>query len=188
MSKSAKQYRDMKAGSPDNFQTEPAALDFLVPYLPQKETIWECAAGQRNLVRGLEDRGYTVFASDIADEDMAIDFLNFDSRLNGLEDISAIVTNPPFTMKERFMGRCYNLGKPFALLMPITTFDHAGRRSLMDEFGVEVILPSRRIKFETPNHKQRIADGKKPGSAWFYSAWFTWGLNIGRQLTFSVKA
>lgn len=85
------------------------------------------------------------------------------------------------------MRRCYDLGKPFALLMPITTFDHVGRRHLMKLGGIEVILPSRRIKFETPNHKQRIADGKKPGRAWFYSAWFTWGLNIGQQLTFTDK-
>jgi hypothetical protein len=66
----------------------------------------------------------------------------------------------------------------------ITTFDAVDRRSLMAEHGVEIILPPRRINFETPNHQKNVAAGKKT-SAWFYSAWFTNGLNIGRQLTFT---
>jgi len=105
-----------------------------------------------------------------------------DTRLPD-EQWDCITSNPPFSIKEKFLGRCYHLGKPFALLMPITTFDAVDRRQLMDEHGVEVILPPRRVNFETPNHDANKRDGKKT-SAWFYSAWFSWGLGIGKQLTF----
>jgi hypothetical protein len=54
----------------------------------------------------------------------------------------------------------------------------------MEQHGVEVIFPSGRINFETPNHDERVKEGKK-SSAWFYTCWFTWGLNIGRQLVFN---
>lgn len=184
--------KTMKSGSPDDFQTEPAALDYLLPYLAKVERasqwqgqmfIWEPACGKGNLVKRLRAEGYQVFASDIKRQKELYsvqDFLKNEMQ----HTYDCIVTNPPFSIKEKFMGRCYQLGKPWALLMPITTFDSQERRKQMDTHGIEIILPDRRIKFETPNHAARIAEGKAPGSAWFYSAWFTWGLNIGRQLTF----
>lgn len=173
-----KHFPKMKNNSPDNFQTEDFALECLVKYIPKTMTIWEPACGNGNLVRGFKNRGYRVFASDVV---QGQDFLN---SLPWIPDWDCIVTNPPFSIKEKFLGRCYNLGKPFALLMPISTFDSVERRSLMNEFGVEVILPSRRINFETPNHEKNKAIGKKT-SSWFYSAWFTNGFNIGNQLNFS---
>lgn len=172
------QPKTMKAGSPDNFQTDPAALDYLVRYIPKWRTIWEPACGNGNLITGFIERGYkNIIASDVKG---GHDFMSWRPE----QDFNCIVTNPPFSMKEQFMGRCYQLGKPWALLMPITTFDSNKRRQLMASRGIEIILPTRRIKFETPNHDKRIKEGKKPGSAWFYSAWFTWGLNLGKQLTF----
>ncbi len=172
----------MRSNSPDDFQTEAAAVDFLHPYIPRKmgfvmPVVWEPACGKGNLVQALRDQGYVVNGTDIK---TGHDFM----ETKPPEGTECIITNPPFSMKDEFLGRCYNIGIPFALLMPITTFDSIERRSMMDEFGVEVILPPRRIKFETPNHEQRIADGKKPLTAWFYSAWFTWGFNIGSQLVF----
>ena len=49
---------------------------------------------------------------------------------------NCIITNPPFSIKEKFLARCYQLGKPFALLMPITTFDSRERRKLFHRHGM----------------------------------------------------
>lgn len=175
----------MKAGSPDEFQTDPSALDCLEPYLQKDWTIWEPAAGHGKLAVKLASRGRLVRTSDIQNYGgthwVTRDFLKEDCP----DYYDAIVTNPPFSLKEEFMGRCYMLDKPFALLMPITTFDSEQRRKLMAAKGIEVILPSRRIHFETPNFEKNKKSGKKEGGAWFYSAWFTWGLKIGRQLVFT---
>lgn len=166
----------MKAGSPDNFQTDPIALKYLVPFISKDLVVWDSACGNGNLVKGFWELGYTAHGSDILTGD---DFM----ECRGREKWDCIVTNPPFSIKQKFLGRCYNLGKPFALLMPITTFDSKGRRSLMKEHGVEIIFPPHRINFETPNHEANKAKGKKT-SSWFYTAWFTHGFKIGRELTF----
>lgn len=44
--------------------------------------------------------------------------------------------------------------------------------------GLEVIFLDTRINFENP-------DNGKSGS-WFATAWFTWGLNIGKEMTFET--
>lgn len=165
----------MKNNSPDNFQTDPKSLDCLAPYLKEGSCIWEPASGNGNLTFSLCSRGYKAFGTDII---LGCDFLNSDFECD------YIITNPPYSLKEEFLGRCYQLGRPFALLMPLTTFDSVERRKLMDLNGVEIIFPEKRINFETPNHDKNIKNGKKT-SSWFYTCWFTWGLNIGKQLVFT---
>lgn len=173
----------MAAGHPDNFQTPASAVDILVHHLKKEWAIWEPAAGKGNLVLGLRDRGFLVRRSDILDgEDY--DFL----RMSPLQPpIDCIVTNPPFSIKEKFLARCYQLGKPFALLMPITSLGHGKMCSLFDEHGIQLLLPKGRINFETPNHEANLAAGKKTTS-WFYAAWFCWKLNLPTQIVFPRKA
>ena len=165
----------MRQGSPDDFQTPPEALIPLYPYLNPAWWIWECACGKGNLVQALRNEEHrAVIATDIL-QDPKFDFLG-----DFQPDIwDCIITNPPFKYKQQFLERCYQLGKPFALLLPLTTFETKKRQDLFKKHGVEVIFFDRRINFETPNKVEK-------SSAWFATAWFTHGLNIGRELTFEV--
>ena len=158
----------LEAGHPDNFQTPATALDCLVPYLKPEWLIWEPACGKGNLVSGMSDRGFRCIGTDLRD---GVDFLETDVTQD------CVVTNPPFSIKEKFLARCYAIGKPFALLMPITTFDSAARRKLFHRHGVQVIMPNGRVNFETPNGAG--------SSSWFYVAWFTWGLELPAQIVFA---
>jgi hypothetical protein len=94
------------------------------------------------------------------------------------------ITNPPYSKKDEFLERSYQLGKPFALLLPLTVFDSIKRRKLFQQHGVECIFLPNRISFETPNHEANVAAGKKT-SSWFATLWITWGLSIGKQLVFT---
>jgi len=164
----------LKKHNQNDFQTPPEALDWLVPYLKRDWIIWECAAGDGYLVKGLLERGFTVVHTDIR-EDLpygGVDFLKDDCERNW----RCIVTNPPYSLKNEFLERCYQLGKPFALLLPLTTLETQRRQRLFKKYGVEIILLPKRINFITPS-------GRGSG-AWFAVAWFTWGLNIGKQLIF----
>ncbi len=161
----------LRVGSPDDFQTPIEALLPLLPYLKKEWFIWEPACGRGNLVRGLQAAGYQVGGTDILE---GVDFLTEE-----WENYDCIVTNPPFKYKQQFLERCYQVGKPFALLMPLTAFETKKRQDLFKKHGVEVIFFDRRINFETPN---KVANS----SAWFATAWFTHGLNIGRELTFTT--
>jgi hypothetical protein len=164
----------LEAGHPDNFQTPASALDPLLPYLNKYWTIWEPSSGKGQLARGLESAGFKVVSSD---RDKG--FLNWRP-----ENFDAIVGNPPYSAKAAFLARCYDLYKPFALLLPITVFDSMERRRMFHEYGVQVIFPHGRIHYETPNHEARAAVGKK-SSAWFYSIWVCWNLPLPSLLVFS---
>ena len=166
----------LRQGSPDDFQTPPEALNPILPYLKKEWTIWECAAGKGNLQKEFKRLGYNVISSDIIDgNDEIIDFL----EQFPVEPFDCIITNPPFKYKQQFLERCYEIGKPFALLLPLTTFETEKRQKLFREKGLEVVFMPKRINFETPN---KVANS----SSWFATAWFTCGLNIGKEMTFSI--
>ena len=158
----------MKTNYSDDFQTPPEALYPLLPYLKKEWAIWECACGKGNLSDFLKEQGYNVIATDIM---TGHDFLKWKP-----EKFDCIVTNPPYSLKQQFLERCYKLGKPFALLLPLTTFETAKRQRLFKKYGVQVVFFDKRINFETPS-------GKGSG-AWFAVAWFTWGLGLPNDLNF----
>ena len=155
-------------GRPDDFQTPPEALESLLPYLRKDWLIWECACGKGNLVKGLKRKDFQVIGTDIL---AGQDFLKWQPK-----KFDCIITNPPFSLKQEFLERCYSLKKPFALLLPLTTFETEKRQRLFAKYGLEVIFLPSRINFETPS-----GNGS---SSWFATAWFTNGLNIGKQMTF----
>ena len=156
------------AGHPDNFQTPAHALDPLLPYLRPNWLIWEPACGKGNLVEALS-RHHRVLGSDLL---TGQDFLK-----TAPEQFDAILTNPPYSKKDEFLARCYDLGKPFALLLPLTVFDSVKRQRLFARHGVEILFMPRLVKFETPNGAG--------SSSWFATAWVTWGMRLPKPLTFS---
>ena len=146
-------------GHRSDFQTPPQALRPLLPFLKKKWLIWECAQGKGNLVRGLNEEGYLTVGSDILD---GHDFLTWAPK-----KFDCIITNPPFSIKEKFLERAYELGKPFAFLLPLTTFEGKKRQALFQMYGLEVIFFDKRINFETPSGRG--------GGSWFATAWFKIG-------------
>lgn len=153
-------------GSPDDFQTPAYGVEPLLRYLPADWHVWEPACGKGNIVRALDAAGYSVVGTDILD---GTNFLTID--MEGFPyPVDCIVTNPPFTLKDAFIARCYALGKPWALLMPLGAMGGVARQRMWRERGVQVIMLGGRIDFETPS-------GQGSGS-WFETAWFTWGFNL----------
>ena len=164
-------------GSNNDYQTPIIALNPLFPYIDKEWVIWEPACGSGNLVRGLSNEGYRVIGSDINIIGPSDNLRNLDF-LKDYIPCDFIITNPPYSIKQQFLQRCYELGKPFALLLPLTTFETKRRQDLFKKYGVEIIFFDKRINFETPS-------GQGSGS-WFSTAWFTHGLNIGKELTFET--
>jgi len=159
-----------KTKSSNDFQTPPEALLPLYPFIKKDWTIWECAEGDGNLSATLKKRGYDVIGTDIL---KGKDFLTYQP-----EHFDMIITNPPYSLKQQFLKRCYELGKPFALLLPLTTFETKKRQDLFKQYGIEVVFFDKRINFKTPS-------GKGSGS-WFATAWFCNGLNLPSQLNFAI--
>lgn len=154
----------MQHGASDHFQTPDYALRPLLPYLDKDWLIWECAEGTGNLVKALKYLFYRVTGSDIIN---GVDFLDKTHRPpHGIpvNAIDCIITNPPYSHKNEFFNRCIEIGKPFALLQPLTTFGTFKRQKMLRKASVSVIFMGGRVNFETPS-------GKGSGS-WFETAWF----------------
>ena len=155
-------------GRSDEFQTPKVAINCLLPYLKKEWVIWECAWGGGSLANHLEEKGFKV-------EQIGEDFLN--DIIIGVKDrFDCIVTNPPYSLKDKFLEKCYKIGKPFALLMPLTALEGKKRGELYRKYGIQLIIPNKRINFITPS-------GKGSG-AWFQVAWFCYKLNLPKELNF----
>lgn len=157
----------------DACQTPAYALDPLWRHLGDW-VIWEPACGEGLLVDALHDLGYCydqVVSSDLLTGE---NFFEFEP-----DNWDCIVTNPPFSLKFRWLERCYQLGKPFALLLPVETLGTQTAQRMFEQYGVEVIFMDKRINFKMP------LKGWEAGGATFPVAWYTWGLDIGRQMTFA---
>ena len=161
----------LKSNSSDDFQTPYQALQPLFKYLKKDWTIWECASGNGNLVDEFKRQGYQTIGTDII-HNPEHNFLYWKP-----EKFDCIITNPPYSLKQNFLERCYELKKPFALLLPLTTFETPKRQTLFKKHGVQIIFFDKRINFETPS-------GKGSGS-WFLTAWFTNWLNLEKDLIFT---
>ena len=106
----------MKNGVNDELYTPDYAIDPLLKYLPKHITIWECTDfGESNITKVLKANGYEVISTHIKDFNFLTDVPTF--------HFDAIITNPPYSLKDEFLEKCYEYGKPFALLLPITALE-----------------------------------------------------------------
>lgn len=168
----------------DDCQTPPYALEPLLPYLDQLVdnyfTVWEPARGDGQLVEALLDAGYGGYSGAGVVSSSIQDGQNFFDYEPPLWD--CLVTNPPYSIKYDWLKRCYELGKPFALLLPVMTLGAAQAQELFAEYGVQVIFMSPRVDFKMPSL------GYKGNGAQFPTAWFTWQLQLERDMLFaSIK-
>lgn len=151
----------MNAGHSDFFQTPPVALKPLLRYLVPGSVVWEPSAGVGQLANQLYNAGFPTIRSDILDGQ---DFLTWEPD----EHYDVIITNPPYSIKDKFLARAFRLKKPFAFLLPVTALAGKARMALYRTHGLQLLMLNDRINFNTPS-------GVGSGS-WFATAWFTWGI------------
>jgi hypothetical protein len=173
-----KENKGYNTGTYDECQTPPYALEPLIPYLNRMyyRYIWECAYGRGTLTEEMKRHGFGVVGTDIIYGD---DFFDDNSYQQFLPERFIIVTNPPYSLKYEWLERCYDLDKPFALLMPVEMLGTAKGQKLFDKYGIEVIFMSPRVDFYMP-HK-----GYEGAGAQFPVAWFAWKLNLPHQINFA---
>ena len=151
----------------DDYQSPPCVLDPLLPFITPASIVWECASGKGNLVRRLTEAGHWVIRTDIL---TGTNFLTDEAPF--IYDL--VVTNPSFILKDEFLQRCYELGKPFALLMPLAALDTVKRQSLYKRHGLEVLILRSQVTFKNLAGK----------SARFVCGWFCHGI-LPHPLIFS---
>lgn len=88
--------------------------------LPKETRIWEPACGKGHMVLTFMSHGYrNVVGTDL---NFGVDFLTCAGM-----DCDWIITNPPFSIADKFIERAWNTGKPFAFVLK-SQYWHAKRR------------------------------------------------------------
>ena len=149
----------------DEFITPAYAVKPLVKYLPEGSTIWECTGVESNITQVLRDAGFVVVETSIH---KGFDFLKHDAPFS----FDIIITNPPYSLKNDFLKRCYAYNKPFALLLPLTALETKIRGKLYRSHGLQLLVFDTRVQFLDKN------------SCWFNASWFCWNL-LPKELIFT---
>jgi hypothetical protein len=159
----------------DEYFTPAAAVKPLLPYIRKwtggngAACCWEPCdpKGTSSISRQLKKDGHKVVHTGLPKHD----FLKTNSLPKGGLDI--IITNPPYSLKDKFLAKCFEFALPFCLLLPITTFEGVNRGRMFREHGIQVLVLDRRTQF---------IDGK---SNWFNVSWFCWPDILPKDLIFA---
>lgn len=142
----------------DDLYTPIKALAPLDKYINSGKTIWECCdSGNSNITK------YFSVKNKVHSTDIKTGF-NFLTDTPDF-DFDIIITNPPYSLKDLFLDKCYRYGKPFALLLPLTALEGKARGEMYLKHGISVIVLNSRLDFT----------GK--GANWFNTSWFVWQLD-----------
>lgn len=159
----------MKSGAYDELYTPDYAIKPLLKYLPKNIIIWEPTDfGGSNITKVLEEEGYGVVHTNKRDFDFLKDK---PSKLGIGFHFDMIITNPPYSLKDEFIKKCYEYNHPFALLLPLTSLEGINRGKMFRNNGIELLVLDKRVDF----------NGK--GSCWYNTSWFCWNI-LPKKLIF----
>lgn len=131
-----------KQSKKDEYYTKEYAIIPMLKYLKEYKTIW-CPFDKKesNYVKILKENGHNVIYSHI---DNGQDFLYY----NPPDKYDCIVSNPPYSLREKILVRCFGLNKPFALLINISgLFDSKKRYELFKNNKFEIIIFNKRVDY-----------------------------------------
>lgn len=132
---------DIVAGSgQDEFYTPCYAIEPIMKYIPQGSRIW-CPfdTHESNFVQMFNWGGYLVTATHIKNGE---DFFETE------RDCDYIISNPPYSCKGDIIGRLFEMGKPFAMLVGVVgLFESQKRFEMFKEHEFEVMYLNKRVSY-----------------------------------------
>ena len=143
----------------DEVYTPYYAVEPLLEFLPRDKTIWcpfdeEWSAFYQTFTRG----GYKVVRSSLAEGQ---DFFEYEPP-----QWDIMISNPPFSKKDAVLQRAFELGKPFALLLPCNSIQGKKRFKIFQN-EIQMLCFDTRVDYHTNGNMQTYTKGNHFGSAYF---------------------
>lgn len=140
----------------DEYYTPEYVVDMLVPYLLKAgiNRIWcPCDKDDSEYVKVLS-KYFVVHNTHI---DNGQDFLTYKPDF----EFDAIITNPPFSIKNKIVSRCISFNKPWALLLSATCVQSASLIQILSECdNFQFIMFDKRISY---------SGDRPPFPSWYFT-------------------
>ena len=135
------------------------AVDPIIKYIPKGKIIW-CPFDEEwsAFYVHLRELGYRVIRSSLSDEQ---DFFKYEP-----EKWDLIVSNPPFSIKDKVLERLYSFQKPFAVLLPLNSLQGKTRYKYFAG-GIQLLSFDIRICFHNQKSMEHVIKGSPFASAYF---------------------
>lgn len=162
----------IKQSNTDEWYTTEETVKMIIPYLiggGYKKILCPFDKQESNFNKVLSTHGFDVTYSHI---DTGTDFFTIDN----LSDFDAVVSNPPFSKRQKILERLFGSGVPFAMIMNFNgLFDSKARWELFKNNDFELLVPLGRMHFFNEECK-----GNSPN---FQSIWVCKGM-CNKQIVF----
>lgn len=149
-----------KTSSGDEIYTPYYAVEPLLEFLPKNKIIWlpfdEEWSAFYNLLKN--QGGYKVVRSCLKE---GANFFDYEPKKWDI-----LVSNPPFSQKDRVLQRAYSFGKPFALLLPVNSIQGKKRYKIFNN-DIQLLVFDARIDYHTRGNMKNTTKGNHFGSAYF---------------------
>ncbi len=134
----------------DETYTPRIAVLPLLKYIDKNKIIW-CPFDDSDseYVKVFQENGYQVIYSHIDD---GKNFFYYEP-----EHYDVIISNPPFSIKDDILKRLDELGKPYAILLPLPTLQ--GQKRFQYLQGAQALIFDKRINFYRDKDKKEVQKG-----------------------------
>lgn len=135
----------------DEYYTPTEAVIPIIKYIPKDAVVW-CPfdTKESRYVQEIKKAGHKVIYTHIDDGE---NFFFYEPE----DNYDVIISNPPFSCKDDVLKRLCELGKPFAMLLPLPTLQGQSRFDYL--IDTEVLIFDRRINFYEDIEQTKITKG-----------------------------
>ena len=149
----------LTASNNDELYTPYYASEPLMKYIPVNKIVW-CPFDKEwsSFVQLLIKNGNKVIYSHI---DNYLDFFKYEP-----DEYDIIISNPPFSIKDKILERIYSFNKPFAILLPLNSLQGKTRYKYFKN-GIQLLSFHARISYHDKRHLDNVVKGSPFATAYF---------------------